>query len=100
MAIIIGPSGKIQVRIQKAPFYIAEPVFFDEYAKIGVRDDKMECIRCLIPENTTYAIYVVVKAPFKFEKWLGLRIRMIDEATNREILSEKYEKDWPRQERS
>jgi hypothetical protein len=93
MAILSGPSGEIQVRIQKAPFDTAELVFFDEYAKIGVRDDNMECTRSLIPENTTYAIYVVVKAPFKFEKWLGLRIKMIDEATNREFLSEKYEKD-------
>jgi hypothetical protein len=93
MAILSGPSGEIQVRIQKAPFDTAEPVFFDEYAKIGVQDDRMKCTRCLVPENTTYAIYILVKAPFKFEKWLGLRIKVIDEATNREILNERYEKD-------
>jgi hypothetical protein len=93
MAIITGLSGAIEVRIQKPPFKAVKPVFFDEYAKLGVRDERMECTRCLIPENTPYAIYVVVKAPFKFEKSLGLRIKIIDEATNREIFSEKYEKD-------
>jgi hypothetical protein len=93
MAILSGPSGEIQVRIQKEPFDVAEPVFFDEYAKIGVRDDEMECTRYLVPETTAYAIYILVTAPFKFEKWLGLRINMIDEATNCEILSERYEKD-------
>jgi hypothetical protein len=77
----------------KEPFDVAEPLFFDEYAKIGVRDHTMECTRFLGLENTTYAIYILVKAPFKFEKWLGLRINVIDEETNCEILSERYGKD-------
>jgi hypothetical protein len=93
MAIISGPSGPIQVRIRKAPFDAAKPMFFDEYAQLGVRDDKMKCSRCLIPEDMTYSIHVVVKSSFKFEKWLGIRIKIIDEARNCEILNEKYEKD-------
>ena len=52
----------------------------------------MECIRHLVPENTTYAVHIVVKTPFEFGKWVGLRIKIIDEATDGEILSEKFEK--------
>lgn len=68
MAILETPSGEIEVRLEKTGPNFTEPTYFDEYVQAGVREDQKATTitRYIVPEDTTYAVEIVVKKGYNF----------------------------------
>lgn len=95
MAILKRMSGEIEIRLRKPPFDTIEPVYFDEYASCTVRETPWdgERTRYVVPEDTAYAMEIIVKKGYRFsKKWTGFAIRVEDLATNRQIYNRLPEK--------
>jgi len=95
MVIITSPRGDIQVQVQKPFADAAQSEFFQEYAKLGVResDDDLKRTRYIVPETNTYAILIKLKKGFYFGKYPRVWILSHDEATGEEIFSQTFPKD-------
>jgi len=87
MAVLKSPSGVVEVCLQKAPYDTTEPVFFNEYAQLGTweNDNEMQRSRYIVPEDTTYAIFICMTKGFEFEPSSSLVWVRVYEATNKEI---------------
>lgn len=84
-------SGEVEVRVQKACDGVAEPGFFQEYAKLGVHEpDGSKATLYIVPEKTTYAILVTLKKGFKFGEYSKVWVTLTDEATQERIFNESY----------
>jgi hypothetical protein len=87
--VVLGPAdGQIEVRLVKAPFDAPEPVYFDEYEKLGTpHPEKLtyENSRYIASEDTAYTIEVTLKEGFSYGDFLGIWVRVHDKARKVQI---------------
>jgi len=97
MVVITSPSGDIEVQVQKPFADAAQSEFFQEYAKLGVRESDDDCkrTRYIVPETTIYAILIKLEKGFCFGKYPRVWILLHDEATGEEIFNQTFPKDGP-----
>ncbi len=99
--VILGPKdGRVEVRLMKAPFDAANPVYFDEYEKLGKRrppNRAYECLQYIIPEDTAYGIELTLKRCFVYGGYDGVCLKVYNKVSNGKIgsrtLSKKEDTD-------
>jgi hypothetical protein len=87
--VVLGPAdGQIEVRLVKPPFDATEPIYFDEFEKLGTAHPeklRYESLRYIASENTAYAIEVTLKKGFSYGTFLGIRVQVHDKVRKVQI---------------
>ena len=94
MAILGKPGDEVEVHIAKSPLDSANPVYFDEYEKLGnPYPSKLECTRYIVPEDGEYVIQITLKKGFDYGHRKGVFVRVHDQVTKEEIGWQQFDKD-------
>ncbi|CZT50189.1 uncharacterized protein RSE6_11129 [Rhynchosporium secalis] len=91
MAILKCPSGEVEIRLRGTRPKNFKIAYFDEYEEVKVKEysGKSRCARYIIPEDTRYAIEVILKSGFHLGDCEGVRIKIYDKATDNFIGQKK-----------
>ncbi|CZT05464.1 uncharacterized protein RCO7_08480 [Rhynchosporium graminicola] len=91
MAILKCPSGEVEIRLRGTRPKNFKIAYFDEYEEVKVKEysGKSRCTRYIIPEDTRYAIEVILKSGFHLGDCEGVRIKIYDKATDNFIGQKK-----------